>query len=342
MRNIVIISGGSGNEALMSGLLKHKVNDHNNITVITNAYDNGKSTGVCRAVTNTLGVSDIRKNHYRFYKYSKENPDPVMNYFYECRYDLGDDPEATAKNLLQTWGLLDKFGIYVHNFFARRESRNYEYKSFNIANIVYAEMYAEYGYEYTNRYFERDFLKLKNCNVIMNSFDNVFVHALTEDGTIVEDEGEIVEYKNADNKIKTILYSGDVNYMQNYNALDAVREADVIIISTGTFWSSIQPTLFYGDFYTEVNKSTAHKFWVMNAKEDKDSYGVTSNDFIETMVSFGLNLDDFVILENSDGVESLNLENTKYHVDHVPMGNEDGKHNPELYYNAINAYCMFK
>ena len=39
--NIVILSGGTGNTALVNGLIKHgKVDD---ITVITNMYDNGKS-----------------------------------------------------------------------------------------------------------------------------------------------------------------------------------------------------------------------------------------------------------------------------------------------------------
>ena len=57
----VILSGGSGNDSLIRGLKYYYPSM--NCKVIVNAYDNGKSTGVCRAVTNTLGVSDIRKNH---------------------------------------------------------------------------------------------------------------------------------------------------------------------------------------------------------------------------------------------------------------------------------------
>ena len=63
---ITILSGGSGNDALIKGL--KQIYEDCEIKVIVNAYDNGKSTGVCRKLTNTLGVSDIRKNHIRLYK----------------------------------------------------------------------------------------------------------------------------------------------------------------------------------------------------------------------------------------------------------------------------------
>ncbi len=64
---VVIISGGSGNDTLIKGLTKY-ISSGLDIKVIVNAYDNGKSTGICRAITNTLGVSDIRKNHSRMYE----------------------------------------------------------------------------------------------------------------------------------------------------------------------------------------------------------------------------------------------------------------------------------
>lgn len=63
--NIVILSGGSGNDSLIKGL--KEMYPESDIKVIINAYDSGKSTGICRKVTDTLGVSDIRKNHIRMY-----------------------------------------------------------------------------------------------------------------------------------------------------------------------------------------------------------------------------------------------------------------------------------
>ena len=85
---IVIISGGSGNDALIKGLKKIFNNSTLDINVIVNAYDNGKSTGVCRAVTDTLGVSDIRKNHSRMYEASfGDKVNKKLLDFYEKRFN---------------------------------------------------------------------------------------------------------------------------------------------------------------------------------------------------------------------------------------------------------------
>ena len=61
--SITVISGGSDDNSLIKGL--KSLYPHSNVKVVINAYDSGKSTGVCRRLTNTLGVSDIRKNPYR-------------------------------------------------------------------------------------------------------------------------------------------------------------------------------------------------------------------------------------------------------------------------------------
>ena len=150
---ITILSGGSGNDSLIRGLkLLYKNID---VKVIVNAYDNGLSTGVCRSITNTLGVSDIRKNHIRMYK--AMSPDECLDTrlieFYEGRYNLEPNREATAISLLDGWGLKDKFGEYVHNFFKKIEyakENMYNFDNFNVANIVFSEMYSELGYEKTN------------------------------------------------------------------------------------------------------------------------------------------------------------------------------------------------
>ena len=62
----IVLSGGSGNDALLKGL--YGLYPNLDLKIIVNAYDDGKSTGLCRILTNTLGVSDIRKNHSRMYQ----------------------------------------------------------------------------------------------------------------------------------------------------------------------------------------------------------------------------------------------------------------------------------
>ena len=69
MYNIVIFSGGTGSIAIQEGLSLIYGNNNYNLDIIINAYDNGKSTGVCRKIFDNqiLGPSDLRKNQMTQY-----------------------------------------------------------------------------------------------------------------------------------------------------------------------------------------------------------------------------------------------------------------------------------
>ena len=330
----VILSGGSGNDSLIRGLKYYYPSM--NCKVIVNAYDNGKSTGVCRAVTNTLGVSDIRKNHIRMYKAMHGNRDKNIIEFYDNRYDFTPGNEvAEITEKLNTWGM-PQFIPLVERFFATPEAKNYRYTDFNISNIVYAEMYAQSGYESTNYYFCNKILDIDSF-VLLNSFSNAYLKAITNSGYVIKDEGEIVEWCNRDDKIESCLYGTVMNTELNPRAVASIESADLIIISTGTFWSSIYPTLEFGDLYELINKNThAKKVWALNCEEDKDSYGVSADEFISHLRKLGLSLDDFTILVNSDACDILRTVNDKdvaCHYSH--MGNQNGKHDPNKYAKAV-------
>ena len=330
----VILSGGSGNDSLIRGLKYYYPSM--NCKVIVNAYDNGKSTGVCRAVTNTLGVSDIRKNHIRMYKAMHGNCNKNIIEFYDNRYDFTPGNEvAEITEKLNTWGM-PQFVPLVERFFATPEAKNYRYTDFNISNIVYAEMYAQSGYEYTNDYFCNKILDIDSF-VLLNSFSNAYLKAITNSGYVIKDEGEIVEWCNRDDKIESCLYGTVLNTELNPCAVASIESADLIIISTGTFWSSIYPTLEFGDLYKLINKNThAKKVWALNCEEDKDSYGVSADEFISHLRKLGLSLDDFTILVNSDACDILRTVKDKDVSCHYSkMGNQNGKHDPNKYAKAV-------
>jgi len=316
---VVVLSGGSGNTALVTSL----INDFDNVklNIIVNAYDSGKSTGICRHITDTLGVSDIRKNHFKLYKLIHKNDlnEDIVK-FYKSRLNLTKGKEAEEAKQFLVDCELNGFIEYVERFFSREESKNYDFKDFSITNIVYAEMYNELGYEKTNNIFT-SLLRIPEDIVILNSFDNVYIQAVTESGNIIEDEGDIVEYKNSNDKISNIKYNpNNINSLGlNPDALEKIKEADYIIISTGTFWSSIYPTFDYLDFYKCINNSKAKKIWFINSEEDKDSYGVDSNMFINKFEKLGMNLNDFSIIENISAVPSLKMKNDKYNIEYEDL-----------------------
>lgn len=337
---ITILSGGSGNDKIVKGLAKmYKDCD---VKVILNAYDSGKSTGICRKITRTLGVSDIRKNHSRMYAATSDTVNRSILEFYNNRYNLNGLDDVLS--LLDKWDL-NQFTEYAVRFFDRPEAADYEFKDFSIANIIYSEMYAEIGYSATNKYFT-DFLGI-NDFVILNSDDYIYLNAITQSGYVIDDEGDLVSWCNADDKIVTCRY--EVKSMPrglNQAAIDRIRESDLILISTGTFWSSIYPTLQYENFYKYINESKAKKIWAINNTEDKDAFGVTSNDFIDYFKKLGLNLNDFTILENADSIDSLHLPNSEFNVVIRPMGNNKGQHDPmkfvkeifKVYYGITSDY----
>lgn len=340
----LILSGGSGNTQLLKGLINNLKED-DEINILVNAYDSGKSTGICREVTNTLGVSDIRKNHYKIYEFLNDNIDQGLKDFYCTRYDISS--EAKKQGISELEFVIKKLSDFNFNsidlgffmgicssFFDNEKSKDYNYDNFSIANIVYSQMYSEYGYVYTNAFFSR-FLGIRNC-VFMNSYDNVYISAGTESGKLIGDEGDIVEWKNYD-KINDIFYDGNADdHSLSKEAIDLVLSSDVIIISTGTFWSSIYPTLDYGDFYKLLNISNATKLWFINTEEDKDSYGVSSEDFIKVVKDLGLNVyDNFTIIENSDAKNSLRLRSAFSNIVYYPLGNNNGKNDSELLFECI-------
>lgn len=344
-KNVVVISGGSGNTAIVTSLLEDFKNI--NLNILVNAYDNGKSTGICRKITNTLGVSDIRKNHFKIYKilhqYDENGLDNNLVEFYKARLNLTKGKEIEeATKFVEDLGL-SQFSKYIKSFFEREEAKNIEFKDFSIANIVYSEMYSyyikEYGpeaYTLVNDKFT-DLLNIPKNTVVLNSFDNIYLHAITESRIGSLGEEDIVEYKNAEDKIDYMCYDGN-NTGLNPQILEILMNADYIIISTGTFWSSIYPTLDYLHLYKLINDSKARKLWFINSEEDKDSYGVSSNDFINRLDDLGLNLKDFTIIENEEATPSLREYNDKYDIAYTDLGNIDGVNESAAITLALKEY----
>ena len=113
----------------------------------------------------------------------------------------------------------------------------------------------------------------------------------------------------------------------------------MILISTGTFWSSIYPTLQYGDFYKVINNSKAKKIWAINTIEDKDAIGVSSSDFIRHVLNLGLDLSDFTVLENLDAVDILKEDFDGINIVKKSMKNINGKHDMDLFAREVfNIY----
>ncbi len=101
-------------------------------------------------------------------------------------------------------------------------------------------------------------LKLQG-KVLPLTEDNVTLMGQMEDGSIVEGEHNITEDKRT---INSVFYKEKPEV--NPNVLKAIREADAIILSMGSLFTSIIPNLICEEVRREIGKSKAKIIYVCN------------------------------------------------------------------------------
>lgn len=89
--------------------------------------------------------------------------------------------------------------------------------------------------------------------------DNVILMAEMADGSIVEGEHLITE---SSKKIKKVFYKNDAKI--NDNVINSIREADLIVLSMGSLYTSIIPNLISNDIIKEIDNSHAKIVYTCN------------------------------------------------------------------------------
>lgn len=361
MYNIVIFSGGTGSVAIQEGFSAIYGNDNYNLDIIINAYDNGKSTGVCRKIFDSkiLGPSDLRKNQMTQFKLQHtdelkdfSSKESVIYRMFNLRLDavskedyyekacqlLENDRIAVGdKDTYYLKSLLDYFFFEnIQNNLWRTALKEVKFNDFSIANIFYSAAAAMNGYSLRIAGKEMaSVLKIKD-NVHLISDVNLYLQGKTESGKIISDEGDIVEWDNPDDKIKSVMLLKDgqeyIPSIDEENDLTKVRSikslveaADIIIFSSGTQWSSLIPSYMHSGLRKILAASNAKKYVVMNNVEDRDMKGVSADDIIEILGRY-IPVDDITAVVNDDAVEGMNIV-TKIRSIHGQISGEKTKHN---------------
>jgi len=130
-----------------------------------------------------------------------------------------------------------------------------------------------------------------------------------EDGTIIESEHKITEDKRA---VKTVYYKEEPEVTKE--ALQAIREADLIILSMGSLYTSIIPNLICKQMVSEIEKSNAKIMYVCNMMTqpgETENYKVS--DHIKTLNQYLGNKNIDVVLANNGYIDQRLIE--KYSVE---------------------------
>lgn len=137
-------------------------------------------------------------------------------------------------------------------------------------------------------------LKLKG-KVVPLTEDNVHLVAKMSDGTIIEGEHNITEAKK---KISKVYYKEKAK--ASPNALMAIKEADLIILSMGSVFTSVIPNLICKEIINEIDKSSAPIMYTCNMMTqpgETDNFKVS--DHIKLLNSYlGKRKIDIVVANN--------------------------------------------
>lgn len=297
--NIVILSGGTGSIALQQGL--HNVVESHiegvDVKVIVNAYDNGLSTGAVRKVMNgcILGPSDVRKNQTTRYRL-KHGHTPLLD-FLEIRFTSA--PDKAYEYCLDALDELDASGHVemissrkiknaIDEYFRYSAASQIDYSDFSLANIIYAGLAAQNGN--SMRAAAKVMAGILDIpdNVLVNDDTSLFLGAITKSGKRLDDEGDIVTWNNPNDPIVDVFFidshGNEAMPVLNDECKAAIANADMIIMSSGTQWSSLIPTYASIGFKEAIQQSSAKILMVMNRIPDKDAPDQSASDIINTLV----------------------------------------------------------
>lgn len=139
-------------------------------------------------------------------------------------------------------------------------------------------------------------------NILPLCEDNVNLVGITKDGKKVRGEEQLTKCAS---KIVEVKYDKDITV--NPKVIDAVREADLIIFSSGSLLTSIVPHLIDKGFVDVINKAKAEKMYVCNLfTQPGETDGFTVKDHVEFLEKYlGKGGIDVVIANNEIMSSSL-------------------------------------
>lgn len=139
------------------------------------------------------------------------------------------------------------------------------------------------------------FLKIKGEIIPSTSF-KVVLSALMSDGTVVDGEHRIREAKK---EIVKVFYKNKV--YANPLAIQAINEADVIIYSIGSLYTSIMPNLIIPDIKEALSQSQAKRIYFCNVmSEDGETNNYSLEDHVTALHKHtGTNV-DYVVYANDE------------------------------------------
>lgn len=121
--------------------------------------------------------------------------------------------------------------------------------------------------------------------------DNVNLIAVTTDGEEIYGEDEIT---SAMKTIKTIRY--DKKFDVNPSVFKAIKEADLIVLSAGSLYTSILPHLMVDEVKDAIKEAKADKIYICNlVTQPGETENLTASDHVKVINSYLGNIDAVIV-----------------------------------------------
>ena len=133
--------------------------------------------------------------------------------------------------------------------------------------------------------------------VLPASKDHVRLDAIMEDGTVVEGESQIPEVHKKIHRVR--LFPEHVQPVQS--ALDALKNADAIILGPGSLYTSIMPNLLVDWVAEAIRKSKAVKIYICNVmSQPGETDGYTASMHAKAIIDHGgKGIIDYMLVNDS-------------------------------------------
>jgi len=133
--------------------------------------------------------------------------------------------------------------------------------------------------------------------VLPSTLDDMRLSAELEDGRIIQGESNIPE---AGGKIKR-LFCEPKNPKALKEVIDALKDADIILMGPGSLYTSVVPNLLIDEISKTISKSKAHKAYICNVMtQPGETDGYTVSDHVKTILNHAKydNIIDTVFINN--------------------------------------------
>ncbi|HLV79923.1 MAG TPA: gluconeogenesis factor YvcK family protein, partial [Chthonomonadaceae bacterium] len=258
-QRIVVIGGGTGLSTMLRGLKRYS----NNLTAVVTVSDDGGSSGKLRKQLNILPPGDIR-NCLVALADSERQMTELFQYRFRNTVKANGSAEVAQKSLA-----LEESGGYGEGL-----------RDHAFGNLLIAAMCAINDGDFERAVRETSRVLNVRGSVLPSTDVPVKLRAEMEDGSVLEGETTIA---HSPLKIKRIsLLPGNACPLPD--VLEAIEEADVIVLGPGSVFTSIIPNLLLHGIPEAIARSRAKKVYVCNVMtQPGETDGFSAYDHIQAI-----------------------------------------------------------